>query len=115
MRVFKKIKKITQWGRLIFFKGAIQISGVEDLPDSKSADYYLFILAESRREFCNLSQELSSKSLLKTPWICLKLFAKYVVRYAHLKAANQIAMSYALETKILEEAYGSGKNRCSKA
>lgn len=89
-------------GKYLFYKGIIHKPKGISVFDSKSPEYYLLILQESRTQFCNLQSELCMKRNLMKPFRLVRILAQLFLRFWHLKITNQIVQAYISEYTLLE-------------
>lgn len=98
---FKKILKLQQVGRIFFLKGLWSLESNELVPDSKTPEYYFFILQHARVSFCNLQLALTVKNLLWKPWRFLGALFLLPIKFMQLKFANEMAQAYLNESHLL--------------
>ncbi len=109
----RKLTKFRQLGRVFFSKGII----LGNIPiaslDSKSSEYYLLILQESRSRFTNLGSAFTGRSLASKIIGGFSLLFLLPLRYFRLKATTAIVESILLENALLKEIDEKRKNRGS--
>lgn len=105
--MIKKLLKMEQVGRILFLKGLWPLEPNEIVPDSKSPEYYFFILQHSRVAVCNLQLALTTKNLLFKPWKFIVALILLPPKLMQLKFANEIAQAYINESKLLRASHES--------
>jgi hypothetical protein len=105
--MIKKLLKLEQVGRILFLKGLWSLEPNEIVPDSKSSEYYFFILQHSRVALCNLQSSLTTKYLLFRPWRFFIALILLPFKFMQLKFANEIAQAYINESNLLRASHES--------
>lgn len=99
--MIKKLTKLKQVGRFFFLKGLWAIDPNEIIPDSKTPEYYYFVVQHSRVALCNLQTSLTAKNLLLRPWRFGLTLVLFPIKFWQLKIANELAQAYMNELQLL--------------